>query len=267
MKKIKLSLFSTALILAGCGGGSDSGGPALDAQIGSLPALNERTEVTVSGSSSTFPSSAEKQFKWNVSLVGNGTVTLSDSNTENVTLLLGEFAENTEGTLTLTVLDSEGNTDSQSIEFTVNEVDKEQLPPAPGPEGDDTVSGVDSNDNGVRDDVEIGIYRLHELNHENREILKTGAKAMQEALTATLNEEFQDNDKASEELAKFAYCLTQHSSMDRRKALAQVKTLQMNTPERVDAYNAYNQSRNGTIQRVVAATKEECMLNNSQGGN
>jgi len=266
MKKVKLSLLATALVLAGCGG-SESDSPAVDAQIGSLPTLNERSEAVVSGASSTFPSSTEKQYKWSVSLDNESAVTLVDSNSETVKLSLGELAENAQGTLTLTVSDAEGNADTQSVEFTVNEIDKEQLPPAPGAEGQETVSGIDSNDNGVRDDVEIGIYQLHELNHENREILKTGAKAMQEALIATLNEEFQDNDKASEELAKFAYCLTQHSSMDRRKALAQVKTLQMNTQERVDAYSAYNQSRNGTIQRVVEATKQECMLSNSQGGN
>jgi len=267
MKTTKLSLLTTAVLLVGCGSDSESTSTALNAEIGSLPTLTERSQIEVNGTLSTFPSSANKNYAWTVKADTDGVVSIIDPESSKATISIGELAEDIEGTLTLKISDNDGNTDSQSVTFSINEIDKEQLPPEPGSQGTNTVAGIDSNDNGVRDDVEIGIYQLHELNHENREILKTGAKAFQEALTATLNEATQDNDNASEELAKFAYCLTQHSSMDRRKALAQLKTLQMNTPERVDAYSSYNQSRNGTIQRVVEATKEECILSNSQGGN
>ncbi len=146
----------------------------------------------------------------------------------------------------------------------LQEIDAGLLPPDPDSSGLATLEGVDFDRNGVRDDVEIFIYELHKDSMENREVLKVGSMALQSALMATTTATEEDNDSASESVAKFVYCLSEMSGMDRSKQLAILKSLVINTAEREAAYDAYNQSRVGTIQGVVVATPAECMSLGSQ---
>jgi len=62
-----------------------------------------------------------------------------------------------------------------------------ELPPEPNPkENESTLEGIDSNYNGVRDDVEIKIYKNY-YNQLQRELLMEGARQFQKILDSERN--------------------------------------------------------------------------------
>ncbi len=123
---------------------------------------------------------------------------------------------------------------------------------------DETLLGVDLNHNGIRDDVESLIEADQTLSSAGKAIFMTGAKAYQTALKSTTTQADSDNDKASNQMMTFISCLSLHYKDDRRQALSKLKMLQLNTEKRVNAYLAYNQSRNGTVQNLSDKTLEQC---------
>ena len=129
-----------------------------------------------------------------------------------------------------------------------------KLPPDPGAAGLTTTAGIDSNNNSLRDDVEIAISKMG-VGINTQKVLRAGAQALQKATIASTEAE---SDAASEAMAKFAYCLGQKSGANAAKQLAILQSVQMNTPDRVAAYNTYNKTREGTNHRVETATPAEC---------
>ena len=279
---IPLLLLSSISLIA-CGGGSgsnskdeddspqgNSNNPQNSPPIVSIIAassVDERSTTNLDGGGSDDSDGTIASYLWTVEMEEGLAVELTHATTSTPLLIVNELTEDTEITITLKITDDDGATSETDKRIFLNEIDIDLLPPDPGTASLDTLEGIDSDQNGVRDDVEIAIYRLHEDNFENREILKGGANAIQNAIIASTTAGDGDNDSASELIAKFAYCLSELSSMDRSKHLAILKSLQINTSERKAAYDAYNQSRHGTIQRVVRATLDECMTIESQGGN
>src|SRR3989344_9299087 len=64
------------------------------------------------------------------------------------------------------------------------------LPPDPGAEADKTIAGVDVNDNGIRDDVELAIFKEYPKSAKTRAVLLQYALALQmEAMQTVVNEE------------------------------------------------------------------------------
>lgn len=64
------------------------------------------------------------------------------------------------------------------------------LPPLPGLEADKTIQGIDANDNGIRDDVELAIFTEYPNSAKTRAVLLQYALVLQMETTQTfLNEE------------------------------------------------------------------------------
>ncbi|MBI2630838.1 hypothetical protein HYW73_01300, partial [Candidatus Nomurabacteria bacterium] len=55
----------------------------------------------------------------------------------------------------------------------------ENLPPDPGEKGDDTVAGFDVNQNGIRDDVELAVFKEYPNSAKTRAVLLQYALALQ----------------------------------------------------------------------------------------
>lgn len=272
MKKIVNSflLLFGSLVLSGCGGKGSSedknnlSNSPPSAVIDVLSVLNERSSVELKGNSSTDPDGSISKYLWTIEPVAN--ISISDPTAAITQIDVGELTDDSEINIKLKVTDNDGATAESEIMVRLNEVDYDLLPPDPGFASLNSLEGIDSNENGVRDDVEIAIYNLHKDSFNNREVLKLGSNALQKAMISGESIADQDNDIASELIAKFAYCLSEQTGMNRTKELAMLKSLQFNTEERTTAYYKYNQSRDGTIQRVVEATLDECLaINNSEG--
>lgn len=75
-------------------------------------------------------------------------------------------------------------TDAQIIKIhntklTLPDVMGENLPPDPGIEADKTVQGIDANNNGIRDDVELAIFKEYPNSAKTRAVLLQYALTLQ----------------------------------------------------------------------------------------
>lgn len=81
-----------------------------------------------------------------------------------------------------------GKTDEQvtkihATKLTMDDVMGTNLPPAPGADADKTVAGIDANENGIRDDVELAIFKEYPDSAKTRAVLLQYALALQTQMT------------------------------------------------------------------------------------
>ena len=73
--------------------------------------------------------------------------------------------------------------------LTLNDVMGENLPPDPGADADKTVQGIDANHNGIRDDVELAIFKEYPASAKTRAVLLQYALTLQmEVVQIMVNE-------------------------------------------------------------------------------
>lgn len=70
-----------------------------------------------------------------------------------------------------------------ATKLTLDDVMGKNLPPDPGAEADKTVAGVDANNNGIRDDVELAIFKEYPNSAKTRAVLLQYALALQMEFT------------------------------------------------------------------------------------
>lgn len=70
-----------------------------------------------------------------------------------------------------------------STKLTIDDVLGKNLPPDPGAEADKTVVGIDANSNGIRDDVELAIFKEYPNSAKTRAVLLQYALALQMEFT------------------------------------------------------------------------------------
>ena len=89
-----------------------------------------------------------------------------------------------------------------ATKLTMDDVIGKNLPPKPGTEADKTVAGIDANKNGIRDDVELAIFKEYPNSAKTRAVLLQYALALQmEAVQTIVNKEtviatIQEEDRA-----------------------------------------------------------------------
>lgn len=66
-----------------------------------------------------------------------------------------------------------------ATKLTMDDVMGKYLPPDPGEEADKTVAGIDANNNGIRDDVELAIFKEYPNSARTRAVLLQYALALQ----------------------------------------------------------------------------------------
>jgi hypothetical protein len=82
--------------------------------------------------------------------------------------------------------DIKTNTEVEKIhntKLTLDDVLGKNLPPDPGTLADQTIAGVDANQNGIRDDVEIAIFKAYPNSAKTRAVLLQYALALQTETT------------------------------------------------------------------------------------
>jgi len=70
-----------------------------------------------------------------------------------------------------------------ATKLTMDDVVGKYLPPDPGAEADKTVAGIDANGNGIRDDVELAIFKEYPNSAKIRAVLLQYALALQTEMT------------------------------------------------------------------------------------
>ncbi|MDR0664002.1 MAG: hypothetical protein LBF86_00550 [Helicobacteraceae bacterium] len=131
------------------------------------------------------------------------------------------------------------------------------LPPDPGEAGKATLEGIDSNNNGVRDDIEIAIYEYKPKPEQlkERQSLIQSAKAYQAAILAGASKDDTAIMQVSETIDRVVSCERKTYIGDDRKDInkylakeeddAFLQIAAFNTKERKKAYWEYNQALSG----------------------
>ena len=111
-----------------------------------------------------------------------------------------------------------------------------QLPPDPGPAGDATLEGVDSNGNGIRDDIERWIYLTYPDSEKLRRALIQEYYPLQNMI---IHGQQQNRDAVDDDmyaLQRAIECLYYVHSNKPHKISAELKARIVNTDERVYSY-------------------------------
>ncbi|MEK7131075.1 MAG: hypothetical protein AAB924_01760 [Patescibacteria group bacterium] len=142
-----------------------------------------------------------------------------------------------------------------NTKLTMDDVMGKNLPPNPGSEADKTIQGIDTNKNGIRDDVELAIFKEYPNSAKTRAVLLQYALALQmevvqivvnkETVIATIQEEdraylcvgeilsrsnVEEYDKESEKLRSFVE--------NKQLNTEQRKKYRTNFYEKIGSYNS-----------------------------
>ena len=263
-------LMFSALLLGACGGGGGGSGggagPAANvsprAVISASGSVNERTSAGISGTESSDPDGSIASYSWSLDNPDNLDVSIENPRAASTNLVIGEVKTTADVTLTLKVSDNSEATASAQTTIRIVEVDAARLPPRPDAQaGMQTVKGIDTDGDGVRDDMEHSIYGLYPLDTPKRETLSIGAQAMQMQVLAGNENNQTASDAASERSAEFAACAISKNIIDTlQQDIATLKLFALNTDARRQAYLAYEASRAGTVQRAIDPSSANCSL-------
>ncbi len=145
------------------------------------------------------------------------------------------------------------------VEITVKKWENGNLPPNPGDAGKQTLLGIDSDNDGVRDDVQIAIARHYPEPEDEkaRLALEQFAASLQHALDV-----YQSGDKARiydifSEINPALACITATSTKPLEDVVF-VKMIVRNTEERVKAYADINDTANGRTFPVYPDPENYC---------
>jgi len=276
-------LIVVSINLTACGGGGGSSAEPTTttppppsnvsptASISAPQTVDERTTTSLDGSGSSDSDGSISTYEWTISETDEAFVQIDDHTSSTATLNVGEVMETTNVTIELTVADDDGATNTNSIEIQLSEIDFDRLPPHPGQRGKEGIAGIDTNDNGVRDDVEHGIYEFHIDSKPHRDYQLLAAKGLQQSVVASLTGDINDSNVASELIYNSLHCRAAGLGLELaeagtllenyRKARilnAEIEILTLNTSEREDAYASYAERREGTLSIEQKPTDEEC---------
>ena len=126
------------------------------------------------------------------------------------------------------------------------------LPPEPSDdERDATVAGVDTNNNGVRDDVERALHARHpDMTPTMMSALMQNAEANQIAVMAGVSLAPDTIDEAAREIGDAVACLDDRFGDVAYDELIFIEYTTVNTATRSDAYNEFNDALSGQFFSV-----------------
>jgi hypothetical protein len=125
----------------------------------------------------------------------------------------------------------------------------------PLPDQSDTLSGFDLNQDGVRDDIER-LIEMQPISLKQKELLTEKAKWLQEVMALDLSDQ-QSVNRQGEKSSLNAVCLM-HGFEDTSAAAKYSRLITsqtMSTFERIQKYEAYNASRDGSVSRLPNTSK------------
>ena len=131
-----------------------------------------------------------------------------------------------------------------STKIHLSDVMGENLPPDPGIMKDQTVQGVDANHNGIRDDVELAIFKKYPNSVKTRAVLLQYALVLQMEITQPFDSTVTATEIAREESRSFACVgsivpVSKNDIDEITSYLHFVEKLQFNTNDRISAQTIF----------------------------
>ncbi len=148
------------------------------------------------------------------------------------------------GTLIIACCNGNGDGDPTPTPTATNTPVTINLPPDPGDAGKVTLQGIDSDSDGVRDDVQISIIERYPNDEEKQAALKQEAKALQEAVIAGDSADTNTIIQAAKSIINSVDCM--HTRMeDPSSEISFLEDEVINTSERSAAYIRFNEALSG----------------------
>ena len=161
---------------------------------------------------------------------------------------------------TATATDANGNsaTATQLVTVTDNSIFA-NLPPDPGAAGRATLAGIDSDNDGVRDDVQRWIVMTYPNSAKTRAALRQDAIALQKYIIDSANptltyQHALEDDKATD-------CLEYIRPNDFYNVVVDLEAVVVNTPQRSRAYLRADQLMSGKFFSSPPNRKQGCNFN------
>ena len=131
-----------------------------------------------------------------------------------------------------------------ATKLTLDDVLGKNLPPDPGVAADATIAGIDANQNGIRDDVELAIFQTYPNSAKTRAVLLQYALALQMEFTQTIVNEDIATEIVREQSRAFVCigdAVPRDSKFDEEtdKLTEFVKNKELNTEERINARSKF----------------------------
>ncbi|WP_345969135.1 hypothetical protein WCX72_07055 [Sulfurimonas sp. HSL1-6] len=144
-------------------------------------------------------------------------------------------------------------------------IDGHTLPPDPGEAGKETLLGIDSNNDGVRDDVERWIYKTYS-SKIRREVLMQGARAHQAMLAdpdAISNAQKWQQVITNRVIACESYLFRKYDIEYGIESYSEMKKRIYNSEERLEKYMRYDHALGGGVYGVEEneRVKSSCDFN------
>ncbi|HAS84645.1 MAG TPA: hypothetical protein DCS23_01025 [Candidatus Yonathbacteria bacterium] len=155
-----------------------------------------------------------------------------------------------------------------ATKLTMDDVMGVNLPPDPGTEADKTVAGIDANKNGIRDDVELAIFKEYPNSAKTRAVLLQYALALQmEVMQPIVN--IGTVTAVAEKTSSGHYCIGSITSRDDIEKFIKIGDIlhefvegrQLNTEDRKKAQHDFYQENLGSYSTVLS---ESCDLDTSK---
>lgn len=118
------------------------------------------------------------------------------------------------------------------------------LPPDPGDAGRTTLLGIDTDSDGVRDDVQIAIATRYPSDTNSQLALSQLATGIQEAFTAQSANDSNQLSNTFQKIVKATDCITV-TTVQPLQDIVFIQTLMANTNVRSDAYVEINTAASG----------------------
>ncbi|ASP38318.1 hypothetical protein CHH28_06325 [Bacterioplanes sanyensis] len=152
--------------------------------------------------------------------------------------------------------------DTSRHTLTIKEIDAQKLPPKPKFfAARETIEGIDTDGNGVRDEVEHGLYELYGENHQLFRASYWTAYQYQSLLISADEKDLIKQGQNDREFMILTSCFTLYSGAgiyETGDYSSEIKALVVNTPERKTALGRANVWLGKQRRRAVMASKEEC---------
>ena len=170
-------------------------------------------------------------------ILTKGGNTIISTQTENSFYGLNEFNQSGLFTVSISIIDSKGersSSSSQSVNISIILPDGDIIPEDPGEIGKETLAGIDSDSDGVRDDIEVFIF--------SRELDANEKVAAFQYINTLQNNILNSIDKLqsielTKETIKARYCLESQLGKEKMDALLpKLKVKMYNTRERLLAW-------------------------------
>jgi hypothetical protein len=142
----------------------------------------------------------------------------------------------------------------------LSDVMGDNLPPDPGPEADKTVEGIDANENGIRDDVELAVFKEYPNSAKTRAVLLQYALVLQMQMTLPLvNKETMT--ATVEDRSRALNCIWSITSRENMQSFLEITEKNENLIEELQLNTEQRKNRREAIYEYLGsytASRESC---------